>query len=126
MRFETDYARELLLKIEGGLGSKGDELSYDSAEDYRAYYYAKKLVEAGYLSAQEVASGDDENDTLFVSEITYAGRLFLETVRDDKIWEAAKRGGLKLGSFSLETAAELAKGFIKTQAKRLRARPEGG
>jgi len=60
---------------------------------------------------------------IMVERITWQGHEFIETVRDDKIWEKTKETMNTVGNFGIENvkavASALAKGFMKKQVEKL-------
>ena len=46
-------------------------------------------------------------------QVTWKGHDFLDTVRDDGIWQQTKEGASGVGGFTVDLLASLAKGFVK-------------
>ena len=101
-----------------------DNLSYDTSiklpsvhlKDYSSEeltYTTDKLYEAGYIDAHSV--GADYMTPLFiVYSITYEGHQFLNTIRDDTIWNNTKTKVSKLSSVSIPILQEVASSIIKS------------
>jgi hypothetical protein len=74
--------------------------------------------EAGFIDAIDVQSMGDPYKQMIPMRLTYAGHQYLENIRDPEIWRKTNEGAKKIGSFSLETLGELAKGLVRQQIKR--------
>ncbi|GAC42774.1 DUF2513 domain-containing protein [Paenibacillus popilliae] len=117
MKLQHDCVRDLLLTIEEELplgkyfstGSIHEKMQQYSKEDI--FYTALKLLEAGYIDATEIKS-IGLND-LKIKSLTYFGHLFLDNIRDDRIWVETKSAASKLSGVSLTVLAELASSYVK-------------
>ena len=73
----------------------------------------RAIREAGYINATFVSmAGAYLPGLKGVYDITYNGHEFLNAIREPTRWEQVKTSAAKIGSFSLETAAEIARNLI--------------
>jgi hypothetical protein len=137
MKRDMDLIRKILLYLEaetpvekGGfysidfdsmaaaLGSTFESLNYQLILLYEA-----NLIDGAAYRGKGYPSGSDrlyENcSVISVSprHLTWEGQEFLETVRDEEVWQNTKRAAKSIGSFGLDTLKELGKGFIKKKIK---------
>lgn len=72
------------------------------------FYTVSKLTEAGYLNAdiREFCS------TIPIKEITYSGHMFLNNIRDDKVWKETTKTISGLKSVSLDIISQVAAAII--------------
>lgn len=110
MRLKHECVRDVLLCLEENLGlydsittaDINQKLSKHSHEDI--IYTCDKLDEAGYIKTY----GDLGYDIL-ITKITFFGHEFLDSIRDNSVWNEVKSKSKKLASISLSTLFELAK-----------------
>lgn len=55
---------------------------------------------------------------IHVERMTWQGHEFLDTVRDDVVWQKTQEQLKKVGNFGIEGIKALAKGFLKQQVKK--------
>ena len=117
MQRDMDLVRNILLKIEAGKNVAMNDLSKTACtnEDKLGYHIKMLVNEACLLTGIDVSSCDGPE--WIHLDLTWHGHEFLDSVRDPEIWRRTKEGAAKIGSFSIETFAELAKGFIKTKIR---------
>lgn len=120
MKRDMDLIRNILLAIE----EKGDPIGtvtfaqedFPDHEWRNVWGHFRMLDHAGIIEApNQVLSGQDYS----VSAISWHGYEFLDLIRDDEIWRQTKEGAEKVKGFSMEILEDIARGFIKTQVKRL-------
>jgi hypothetical protein len=73
------------------------------------------LTKAGFVDGKF----ESINGEFRYQGITWKGHDFLDSVRDDEIWEKTKAGAKAAGGFTTDLLGDLAKGFIKTKIKSL-------
>lgn len=118
MKLSHDCIRDLMLYLEQNLGYN-DELEINNLQlkDYltdELMYTTKKLSEADFLICDNSIEIDDEYPIMLVNSITYKGHQFLDSIRDDKIWQNTKKAISKLTSASLPIIQEVASSLIKS------------
>ena len=119
MQRDMDLIRELLLRIEKDVDLQGvmynfqfenGKLRVDGYDDVEVYKHLVMLLESPFIEGQRFGSGE-----IAIKRLTWPGRDFLDSVRDDGIWAKTKQGALAAGGFSFDLLKDLAKGFIKKQ-----------
>jgi hypothetical protein len=115
MKRDMDLVRMLLLKIEAGKKQTMSDLvnaecRIGDPEDI-GYHLRMLIKEAGVVTGIDVCTCD--GDHWIHLELTWFGHEFLDDIRDPEIWRRTKEGAASIGSFSIDTLRELAKGFVK-------------
>ena len=120
MKRNLDLYRDILLKHEELSEDNGivefdpDDFPGEALEIVEAH--VELLGDAGFLVPADGLIG---SETLLAGRMTYYGHEFLDTVRDPEVWRKTKEVGEQVGTGALDVLAEIAKGFLKTQIKRL-------
>ncbi len=115
MKLNHDCVRDLLLYIEENL-RYDDELEINKLQ-LKTYsleellYTTEKLVQADYLTYYPIEV-DDNYSILLVDSITYKGHQFIDTVRDNQVWDKTKKVLAFLKSVSIEITSETASKVI--------------
>ena len=108
MKRDLDLIRLILLAIEADAlyrtGRHGHfRLSIPGYHDDNVQYHLALLHEAGFLVAQVM------NYDYFVTRLTWDGHEFLDTIRNDSIWNRAKGKALETtGGLGLSVLRDLA------------------
>lgn len=138
MQRDMDVVRGILLDMESSLKEfKQDVLAYDSSaaagrllvnidivEYHLVLLYEAKMISGVALcgwrgsTGKAVAVVNDHIWKVLPHHMTWAGHEFLDSVRDEAIWEKTKQAAAGIGNFGLNTIGELAKGFVKTQVEK--------
>ena len=111
MKLNYDLIRTLLLHIEDvtdGHTCFHSEYFYMEFPDINPNtleYHLKYLFDAGLI----------EGKGGFVLDITPFGREYLDTIRDNSIWEKTKAKFQPLGSVTLSVISDIASSFIAKQ-----------
>ena len=122
MKRDMNLVRELLLKLEalplppGVLATiypSDPALAVDGFSADDIYHHLRMIVDGGFLQVHR--SGFAASGQLLFCGISWAGRDFLDSVRDPKIWEKTKKGAEAAGGFTADLLKDLAKGFVKKQ-----------
>lgn len=134
MKLNYDCVRDVLLTLENELSI--EESSYSLDEDEETYfsfsfidvnglskienlkkynkkdifYAVNKLDEAGLIEA-EPTSGDDTCGYL-ISDITYLGHEFLQSIKSDTVWNDVKSISKKVGSMSFPIISSIASSLL--------------
>lgn len=122
MKFNLDCARDILFLLENKLTissdleiellSLGDIMpnlkEYDPGEIVNTLLV---LEEADFIIADAVY-GNGCISELIVSRITYDGYQFIENIRPESVWSTIKSISSKIGSFSIDTASQIAVGVL--------------
>ncbi len=105
MKRDNDYLRTLLLKFEAddsALVFVSRELN-PSQEKSKFGYHVELLCDAGFM--RPVSTSD--------YRVTSQGHDFLESIRDEAIWEKTKAGVNKIGGATLSVFASIAVAYGK-------------
>ncbi|MDP1503126.1 DUF2513 domain-containing protein [Bacillus velezensis] len=117
MKLNRDCMRDVLLTVEEEVGFK-DRVSiqtlhtFSRLKEYKLvdiFYCVEKLTEAGFIKGITYKGGAD------VSELTFEGHEFIESIRDDDVWNKTKNELGKVGGATLPIIVELATSFLKTK-----------
>ncbi|MBU5673260.1 DUF2513 domain-containing protein [Paenibacillus brevis] len=121
MKLNHDCVRDLLLTIEETLPLDAMALTtgLHQHENLSKYEYAEivycvsKLREAGYIETigQDLIS--PVGRVIKVRGLTYTGHLFLDNIRDNKVWRTVKRQAATLASVSMNMLTSLAESTVK-------------
>ena len=132
MKLNPDCIRDVLLYLEENLNYNHENvgsIEHNSitmskiAEDLHNQngyeiddinYSIEKLLEIRYISSSGESRGRN-NSILYcpISDITYSGHQFLNTIRPKPIWEATKNGAAKLGIMSMHALSTIAMEITK-------------
>lgn len=120
MELKHECVRDILLVVES--------LDYGEVLDLREYkekpllakysdedfvYTVEKLNEAGFLKAT-IARGLQNRFMKFsITELTWLGHQFLDTIRDDSVWKETKKITSKVAGVSLAVLSDVAKDVLK-------------
>lgn len=102
MKLIHECVRDIMLDLEenltlnGSIDSNKLESRLSSYSHSDIYYNCQKLKKAGYIKVEFFL-----DSSYCVTNITYNGHLFLDTIRDDGIWKKIKSKTSKLASVSL-------------------------
>ena len=114
MKRDMDLIRSLLIGIESLPG--GQEAYYFPEMSKLIDHHVGLLVSHGLIKLRYGPTHDsDANKWYVLAELTWAGHDFVDTVRDDEIWQKTKEGAKAAGGFSFDLIKALAKGFLKKQ-----------
>lgn len=126
MRRDPELIRQLMLKLESLNKSATaivmvgyrENLSIDGYTDDQVYYHVEQILMNGWL---DMAGGRGMNPSGHFSfrALTPAGHDFVDSVRDDAIWQLTKQGANAAGGYTLEMLAALGKGFLRKQVEKL-------
>jgi len=119
---DMELVRDLLLKISKAetppsLSELIPGRKEETPEYMLADYHVRMLVhDAQFLRGTDAnSSSGPEWLTL---ELTWAGNDFLSNIRDPTVWERTKRGVQMLGGASWDIVIQLAKSYVKQEAKK--------
>jgi len=119
MKLNVDCIRDVLLYLEENLSIKdGNKFSkitlkqlknaltqYDDDDIFYAVY---NLYQAKYIDGKITNTRDVKMVFCNITEITWAGHAFLDSIKPPTIWDATKKGAAKLGLVSIKALAEIA------------------
>lgn len=124
MRRDMDLIRTIILKLESlDLKPGAIIICHNIDKDFpitgynsnQIAYHFNLIAEDGLIDT----GGRNPNSRSFTFRgLTTKGHDFADSVRDDKIWAAAKEGVLNAGGFTLELLGNLAKGLIRKKIEK--------
>jgi hypothetical protein len=129
MKRDLDLMRDLLLKVEEATIGDVERnpwqvFSSSGTPSQVVIYHVRLLLERKLLHSQSInLEGQNQDGTptakFLPDALTDEGHEFLETIRDPEVWRKTKEGTYKIGSFGIDVIKDLAKGFLKTEIKKL-------
>jgi len=118
MRRDSDLIRAILLAVEAD--ERCDVLCipklpgfHDDAVDS----HTRLLVERGFLATYYPDRARGQPWACI--RLTWAGYDFLDNIRDPAVWRSVKRAASKVGSWSIDTLAAVAKAMILAKVEAL-------
>lgn len=125
MKLNQDCVRAVLLELEEKLTFNADLYFFqikqlECVQKYNedsVIYSILKLIEADYLSGAPLYAGDGLAD-LTVSSLTWDGHLFLDTIRDNKVWTETKSVVSKFSSVSVSLMSTIASSILNELIKK--------
>ena len=112
MKRDMDLIRKQLLTLESG----NDPLDIDGYTKETLLYHIYLLDNAGFVHAALARGSKGEVIIARVLEITWSGQEFLQSIKDDTLWNKAKDKVLKpSASWTINILAEWLKQEIKTK-----------
>jgi hypothetical protein len=119
MKRDMELLRAILLKYEAE--STNNLFKPNQTQGIEGYSpeafiaHCTLLKDAGFIKHHEDTLGRKEKSC----EITWAGYEFLDSVRDDEVWRKTKKIADDVQGFTIDILQDVAKGFLKTQIKKL-------
>lgn len=102
MKRDMDLIREILMAIEEdphGFAPKNIEI--DGYTEEQIKYHAVLLGEAGLVNVVDVTNFGSKSPEAVIIRLTWAGHEFLESARENQIWNQAKNLINKIGGASI-------------------------
>jgi DNA-binding transcriptional ArsR family regulator len=114
MKRDMELARLILIRIEAQENYR-DNISceFEGYTDEQVHYHIMLLNEAGLVVASDVSGGG--HIEWMPDRLTWQGHEFLESARDNTIWNKAKEIMAKTGGFAFEVAKPLLISLVKQQ-----------
>lgn len=116
MKRDMDLIRAILLEVEAapsGFAPSNIEIPGYTQEQIR--YHAYLLNEAGLVNGIDVTSHGSKGPEMLITKLTWKGYEFLDSARENKIWNQAKGMIYKVGGASLPIWTALLTDIIKKQ-----------
>ncbi|MCB5725314.1 DUF2513 domain-containing protein [Mitsuokella jalaludinii] len=112
MKRDLDLLRNMLLKMESLDSSHGTVRLYtfkDLCDDEAVLsLHIHLLLDAGFIEATDIVHLDDAVDDFLITRITFDGYDYLDSIRNDSIWNEVKQKISSVGgSVSLDIVKEL-------------------
>ena len=122
MKFDIDCAREILLTLEAkesdctmSFIELNNSLPSYSGKPSLVEYTCFKLEEAGFITLELKNNGSGFIER--ITDVTYQGHQFIESIRSDKIYSAVKDVGGKIGALTFNTVTTIASNVISELIK---------
>ncbi|WGT38537.1 DUF2513 domain-containing protein [Lysinibacillus sp. 1 U-2021] len=125
MKLNQDCVRAVLLELEEKLTLNDDLYFYQIKQldcikkfgEDTVIYSILKLIEARYLLGEPLYAGDELME-LTLSALTWDGHLFLDTIRDNKVWKETKSVVSKFSSVSISLMSTIASTILNELVKK--------
>lgn len=121
MKRDMDLIRLILLKIEEEYNTHNIlGLSIDGYSMETVAYHCKLLYEAGFVSYYKGIQTLSGLEDFQVGSITWAGHDFLNTIRDNSVWDKTKKAIKTKGlPMMVDTIKTIANAFISSTVEGL-------
>ena len=106
MKRDMDLIRALMLSFEG---ETEIDLS-DYSEDQQVYHSAL-LLDAGFIDGRPRTDGKGEISSVHVFRLTWEGHEFIDSARNDTVWNKAKDKFTKAG---VDVGIDILKAILKS------------
>ncbi len=107
MKLIHDCVRDVLINVEENLELNRElnlkDLNLTKYEPKDIIYTCQKLVEANYIEMRKTIDGN-----FYITNMTYNGHLFLDDIRDSKVWSKTKTIASRFSSVSLNMIGNIA------------------
>ncbi len=111
MKRDSDLIRAILLAVEADHRCEVLKVpDIPGHADEAVYFHTRLLIERGFLGTHFPDRAG--NQPWICIRLTWEGYDFLDNIRDPVVWRAVKRASAKVGSWSIETLAAIAKTMI--------------
>lgn len=115
MKRDMEIVREILFILEEQENSNEEVKLSDNIDKEQAIYHLKIMEQAGLVNNNIKTPGD--NEYWIYSSLTWDGHDFLDTIKNNNIWnktkESIKGKGLELGQVSFSIIKDYAKIELK-------------
>lgn len=118
MQRDSNLIRAILLAIEAD--ERCEVLRVPHIEgfgDEAVYFHTRLLVEKGFL--RTYFPDRVGREPWVCIRLTWEGYDFLDNIRDPAVWRAVKRSANKVGNWSIDTLAAIAKSMILAKVEAL-------
>ena len=115
MKRDMDLIRAMLLAIESDPHGFAPIIEIPNYTQEDIGYHAVLLGEAGLAKVTDVTRMGSDTPDAIVERLTWAGHEFLDSARDNRIWNQAKDSIAKIGSASIQIWSMVLAGYIKNE-----------
>lgn len=123
MKRDLDLIRAIMLVLEENMeydknfqSAKLFEIMKDESLSLeKLAYHIGLLVEGGFIQAKEFKFQSSEPTVYLINTITPQGHDFIDTIRQDTIWNKTKEKAHKVVGFSLSLLVDIGKEYLKKQ-----------
>ena len=83
-------------------------------ETYEVIYSVEKLLEIKYIIPEKQLKAEDNAIFYcYISDISYDGHLFLDTIRPKSIWDATKKKATQIGGMSIHSLSMISSAIMQ-------------
>lgn len=119
MKRDMDLVRQLLFYIEANQKNEPFQSDYitmiNGYEEGAAGYHLKIMVDGGLIDATDISTFDSVSWDFLIHNITWSGHDFLDSVRDDNVWNHTKSALKPFASASFEIVKSIAVAYISSK-----------
>ena len=126
MRRDPELLRQLVFQLEAIEARPGailhipvKEMVVEGFSYEQVYYHINQILLSGWIETAASGGGISASGRFCFKCLSPAGHDFVDSVRDEKIWQLTKAGADQAGGWTLDVLAALGKGFLKKQVERL-------
>ncbi len=117
MRLNYNCIRDILLYVEDNTTFENNAIDATELTDYfkdkyevgTIYYHIKMIAQANFVDDVTWSNGEPED----ISCLSWEGHQYLDSIRDDSIWQSVTEKIKPLKSIPLEMIVPIATEFIK-------------
>jgi hypothetical protein len=111
---DLDLIRDLLLKIEALPAGPTAQDRVDEIDDPVLLAHLEKLIVSGLVSGNISRSLGARGDVIGIAGLTWEGHEWIETVRDQRVWNETKRTCIdQAGALSFDLARAVARRLLR-------------
>ena len=123
MKRDMDLVRKILLTLESiqlpmgaivFIDPSDAEYQIDGYSIDQIDYHVNLICAAGFV---DTGGGALPMTGIAFRGLTWEGHEFVDSIRNDEVWEKTQRGFREAGGFTLDLVKDLAKGFIRKQVE---------
>jgi hypothetical protein len=120
MKRDWDMIRDILTKLEEFSNEEGslNLSSFPRDKHAEISYHMELLIESGLVNGQMSEEFGPEPEDFFVTRLTWQGHEFLDSIRNDTVWQKTKKSFFSQGismTFDLvkSFASDIAASYLK-------------
>lgn len=113
MKRDMDLIRAMLLAVESDEHGFAPKIEIPGYTKEQINYHACLLEEAGLAKAIDVTTAGSKSPEAMVTRLTWTGHEFLDSARENQIWNQAKDIISKIGGASIQIWVALLTDLIK-------------
>lgn len=116
MKRDMEIIRTILLNAEDGKYGYGQPIRLEGHSDQVCAYHVALMLDAGLVDGEVLKTSECPYAAAMIHRLTSAGHDFCDGIRQDTIWNKAKRHIIKPGvSYGLPVLIE----FVKLEVRRM-------
>jgi len=115
MKRDMDLIRQMLLAVEEHPSGRAPSIDIDGYTQADIGYHAILLSEAGLVKINDVILIGEQSPRATITRLTWEGHEFLDSARENRIWNRAKDNVAKIGGASLKIWLSLLTQYVKEE-----------